>query len=1418
MSIQRSCNKTYQEVGPLNHTQYLGASVIDFSMNLGWGGESSSCSVNLAMDYSAHPYSNVYDNMGNFLVNQKQNFDNNNAEEQPRKSDALRSDVDYREAGVQDKTYGLQKTILSKDRDKWQQWALEQTQEPNPNRKDLGKKVYDTGEAYKYANGPAYNWLSYDPGFIGDKNTYLGGVDNDIIGCPTWFRYNDVWFGGMIKNWKYADNKYTVELGSFAPLLKGCTLITGKYGGTVSTIIPNTEAALNVSVPARPSKNRAYNHLGEQIALDIAVPFGDVVAAGSPYSSMYNYIKGKYGREPWQSWPVQGNIPNLFNIFGWLENAVARGASGYIEGRGMSAAFIYDTLVTFLSGGVFNRRGVKGPNDGPWSPYGCIVAKTPVTRNHLGKKDEFGNLLLPGMFDPDLSFFTTGKLLPTGRPHPKGEVIRLNQMGLVRAPEAVDGINRSQLRLDLSQVPRPPAGLYIPQDSIDLLSFIDICCQKAGLDFYVDFTPDNALTSYYSGCIKIRTVTRNVQPLPHVIKDFVSNFTRNDSVMEYNYGEEFNDTKTRKVLIGGPQQRMHQFQTHTYSRYVSAARFQPSTGRFATALGAGAFGPSTSAQRANTNQLAESNVLREPDSSNQRTMQGTKFFQNGTAGSIAAQQNDDFFSKTESGREGFTRNRGTYYSSYQPNLTGDTANVSSDQQFASITAAGEDHTKSYPLYRDLISPFFGKSPVTKLPREVWLDRKTNQLQVVCQVEDIQHVFPTPFGVNQNGGWPDVASLASRYLNNSLDLKWTGDSKGYAGFGFFLLNEGEIRSTFGGYEAWQEYSDTMFSFGYPTAFYQIAYDYFARRTNDGFARNLICGNKSNSQNRYDMVQETLASAGVDIKVDGDHQRVAKKGAGVATEKNENGELETKLVNSNASPSNKQSPVVNASDFVMEKTGIEDIKKEYFNFVNSLATQYYGKAVSVRMPHVFYYQDGSGKTKQNLEICDIAYEEDGNMIDDALSVGSAAYKRLTNDAKQIGPIVGFDNTAQYNDDPDPRTAFALRSFASASPALGAYIDNMLGFSRTQADARWQRGAQNNFASNKTIELPNATFQYDLNDSANKQALDALQGTYVDGEIAAVPPAFSDLKNGYPYNRPLPSDSYTSKVYTSVNPLQSDYNQIDPYMFLQTGSPLGVRAAFSTGGTSYVKTQDRSGGDIARRNIFSLAINGSQGVPRAFMTFSRNLIGQDAGSTAMSRLAMSQLNGLPNGGNGYYPRANYPNFIGVPMRNNFMTYGPWVSHPGIIRSAIFPGQNSGGYQGLDWVSVNNLVGGVEVEIDESLVPWEYASMLALDTAALLRVSADANYQQVLEYGSLTLAGIRLNNIVGNSYQLGSRLLSSFGPIITSLNVSLGSSGMTTRYELRTFSRKLGLFNKDAADNIQFFSRKLIEQRRQIQASMQR
>ena len=85
----------------------------------------------------------------------------------------------------------------------------------------------------------------------------------------------------------------------------------------------------------------------------------------------------------------------------------------------------------------------------------------------------------------------------------------------------------------------------------------------------------------------------------------------------------------------------------------------------------------------------------------------------------------------------------------------------------------------------------------------------------------------------------------------------------------------------------------------------------------------------------------------------------------------------------------------------------------------------------------------------------------------------------------------------------------------------------------------------------------------------------------------------------------------------------------------------------------------------------------------------------------------------------------------------------------------------------------------------------MSALDDAGMARAGEADKYVQVLQYGSLTVADIVLDGM-----SIGSKI--NDGPTCSSVKSTIGPDGITTTYGFRTYTRKLGFYNKELADNI--------------------
>jgi DNA-directed RNA polymerase subunit RPC12/RpoP len=101
---------------------------------------------------------------------------------------------------------------------------------------------------------------------------------------------------------------------------------------------------------------------------------------------------------------------------------------------------------------------------------------------------------------------------------------------------------------------------------------------------------------------------------------------------------------------------------------------------------------------------------------------------------------------------------------------------------------------------------------------------------------------------------------------------------------------------------------------------------------------------------------------------------------------------------------------------------------------------------------------------------------------------------------------------------------------------------------------------------------------------------------------------------------------------------------------------------------------------------------------------------------------------------PKAAHPYFAGIPVKSNQFTYGPWTNYPELIKSNIFPGVNSDSAS----KAVENMIGGVKVEINTDYVPWNYGSMSLLDAVVLGEIQANSTYQQVIETARIDTIGL--------------------------------------------------------------------------------
>jgi hypothetical protein len=1311
-----SCrSNAYQLAGPFNQTLFLGCSVTNIDMNMGWGAEVSSCRVNLIKDlyrHNNHPAiqsykATIYTRSSSTNLN-RENPNVNETRDLP-----------------------FHQTILQKEKDKWQQLNNENNNLPSP-LQDTGKHYWKTYRSnipnqYNIANPSLGFWTTRDPGFLGDYSNNEAGIDIDLIGCPVFFRFMDIWFGGMIKKWGFNSGKYDVEINSFASLLGGCQLILQKYYGSISTMIGNTSSALgltgqNLAVP--------YN--------DLYYPCGNnpgCTATWPQYNGLYN---GSV---------YQGNIPNIFNVFGYLENNI-NGSSGFVEGRGVSARSVYFALKDMLEPKI--NRVQFGEN--VFNPYGAIVARTPFDRG------------TQTFINPHNTTFNMD-----------GASALLSEMGLLYAPTAVDGLSRSLLALDISEVPAPPQGVYISEDTMSIISFIEYCCTNAGKDFIIDFIPMelpdrfNPRTEYYTGTIKIRTVTRDVQAKPNTIRSFILDSTFQQNVVSYNFGEEYQDVKTRSVLIGGPQERLHQFTTNTGGPMGWYRIYEPLIDSFV---------PITSFANNSTQQNSLYNTYKMPDHANQRVIPNGAEPWRQLGGAATAQENNSFYT-LETNAYGNNIVQGSYLPLKKPALNS--------------TFIGPSN--SYPIYLDIISPYFGKSNNGEY-RRVYLDRKTGNLQIIFDFRDIQPFFPTQYDIT-DGNW-SAAGQVVRNLFPGIVVQpggLAGDVTGGAvTSGKFVVEEDEIRAAMSNPGDWYYHLNVMLNVGKPTATSKILFNYISRTVSDLFA-------KSYFQNSLDLKNKGNYLQYVQT-VENFYSAFRERYIGL------NGIVHDMGLNMFASAFALTHPELNDRQFQQSMDSINNLFENVRLFIRSVGEAHYGKHFAVRLPQLSRYTNNSnGDTIYNYSIVADAWEEPGNMIDDTMDISSLAAQSLTSDNRKMPPLLGFDNGAEYDFPPimlgthRHLTDNNLMHSSSLTPfalynrtIIGMSLKNPLqtiGIGPALAN-RYYHPLIHNLPQDSYIMLPYTVLYSDIVIPGGRLTFSPI----VPGTTA--------------HNMPRNANSHLYKIYAKAQILSVEEGTDNPQITFCRGTPRAVLALPSP---MLVRSGPYDNGITT--GIAALVLGDEEpdevdiiAAPDLNQFFRADSVLLNQGPSLFHDGEYIGITDTQLSSN-TFPRAAKPIFAAIPLRNNLVTYGPWVSHPGLIANTIFPGQGSTQF-GLVAL-VNNLVGGVDVKIDPSLVPWEYGGMNALDAAALSLVGINNGYQQVLETGDITLAGIMLKN-----WTLGSYLNDVLGPIVSSIKITIGDNGITTQYSLRTFSRKIGFYNKEQADNIKNINQAMLLQNRRFSESI--
>jgi hypothetical protein len=256
--------------------------------------------------------------------------------------------------------------------------------------------------------------------------------------------------------------------------------------------------------------------------------------SGSPYGAPTNFTGGGLRFNGKLS---QGNIQNVFNVYGFLESFGTSAFGGArLTDEGIPYTSVLDALAVLTSCSNVNQLNFLGKN--AFSPFGRILCKS---------VQENGSLDIPD----NLGFGTI-------------------------APYNDSGTKRSSFALDLSELPRPSSGFRINSDVISVMEFIRSLTAQTGKDFFTTLIP-----GFYNGeqlhTIKVRVVDRNYQPSINQIPKAIADLSRNNIKLKVNsIGQEKNAGAANRLLyIGGKQERLYQAKNYRFGYKQTSYVYNP---------------------------------------------------------------------------------------------------------------------------------------------------------------------------------------------------------------------------------------------------------------------------------------------------------------------------------------------------------------------------------------------------------------------------------------------------------------------------------------------------------------------------------------------------------------------------------------------------------------------------------------------------------------------------------------------------------------------------------------------------------------------------------------------------------------------------------------------------------------------------
>ena len=1340
-------------------TIFLGASVMDYNCNLGWGTQPSTLTVNL-----------VNDNAANILQNPNNAADTAGIGcDKTQHGNSYAGGSDY----VNDYYHAFNNNpgddgVVIYVNDKKQACGID-----DATARLISKIYYDTkypatrgeDDEYPYTRDDSSLqvqqkwWADKDPGFLGDlTNIKKDGLVQDprivptagstalstlyasrgynITNSPVYFKMLDFTFGGFVQSWKKNKTNngdvYTVVVNSAQSILNTCTVILDKYGGSIAGKLSD----FDWSAPT--------NYVGNQL--------------------QYNQSNNSYG-----------NIPNIFNVYGFLESFGPKffGSSSYKQTEGFLATQIIDGL-----------RILTGADD--------LTQRASTTHSDFGPKNAFspyGRIIAPSAHDPIT-----------------GDFVTTSKWGLIQPTSGKwTGNNRCNFRLDLSEIGRSIRGSNkrIQADSMSISELIDKICDDHGLDW------TTMLINTGSGwVIKVMAVSRRFAPLVNGVKSTVSKLVCDDyPVGSFSYGKETNDAASRSLIVGPNQHRLYQAKNtrlaYTQSNYI----FSPGTSlnhewSFVDYYALGKINiPNLSSVDCDTNTGTR-------DSVNGTTFGYGKikfpaFFSNRNPildQRVTSLKNDETiktllespfnnqdttFEDNELGSTVTKIRSGNYKDSIKISHGTDVrfgldpcggggatlsiANTSNITEQTSVT-----NRRFYPLYRDVISPFFGYLLEDRYKidaqngntdfrriRPVWYDFWTGQICVLFHRDEL----------------PDTRiKMKGRYtsytLNRSSSVNMITPSTEFVEGGVEAEEEEE-----------EETSTATPTASYTAEWFMVTESEFraAMAGSDSFMSYTL--GKIYKSDIYVMMHSAyVARSKKHLEDDGHDSTKAKE---LALEEN-NWAYEF-IRTSFAGPEGPTAGENAESSKAIYKLTSE-ARKDFdlvANFLKSVGQEYYGKKYMVMAPFLqsktetapykFNLQTdlgdinvfkGGGEIRYSYEPCgngNGAWEEYGNQIDDAIICGDNNWAALSNEKGQIDSILGYNSTKAFD---YYRYHMALQSVSNASEAMNPSNTDSIALNPYFSYSAWDDasalkrgdGLEKNkfyFENLNLGDLARDAGNFVIVNCKNNSSLINQQFEDAFGVVQNATGLDAFGRNHGAVKRKLYKNCSVSNKFSFLDPEK----MLDPRMIVETD-------ALRLNNSSEQHQTDPSNSVSATIGMEDLAIYTRAGGRRKdridfllkffapYLTFDKNIQRNvyDSNNTAQN----VKIAG----------KCAHPLFAGIAIKSNTYCYGPWTNYPALLAST---GIFSTGIETeirnantdydvchttiLDAPTadekhklVDNFITDTKFEVVPDFAPWNFGGMSALDSVAVTYASGSVNLQTNIEIGSLDIAGMPLFSLGGS------------------------------------------------------------------------